>query len=273
MPLKFTCPNGHSISCHEKLSGRPAKCPQCGVKFMVPPPGQEQADPLSKDSSLRGGSGKNGGVATEKKKAPKEEQIVFLCPNGHKLNGPARMQGKPGQCPECGARFRIPSYEEDEEAAPGEEEEILTGEVVGDDVVFDATELEEIETIVRSPFEQFISPGSSPNGVGEVVDDAELVTDFVPLLPEIPGGSHALAGIFALLWQQREHGGAVEMQLKEGELLTPDFYSPELSASTHGVFATKGKDGTFSNTRGRWAGVRRVSLRKTAELPPDLFKE
>ena len=274
MPLKFTCPNGHSISCHEKLSGRPAKCPQCGVRFVVPPLGQEQADPISKDSGLRvGGGEKNGGVATAKKQAPKEEQIVFLCPNGHKLNGPARMQGKAGQCPECGARFRIPSYEDEDEPAPGEEEEILTGEVVGDDVVFDANELEEIETIERSPFEQFLSPGSSPNGVGQAVDDAELVTDFVPALPELPAGVHALAGIFSLLWKQREQGGTIEMQLKEGELLTPDFYSPDLSLATHGVFATKGKDGSFTITSVPWDAVMRVSLRKTEELPPDLFEK
>jgi hypothetical protein len=279
MPLHFTCPNGHSISCHEKLSGRPAKCPQCSVKFMVPPPGQEQADPLSKDSALRtaGGSGKNGGVATEKKKAAKEEQIVFLCPNGHKLNGPKRMQGKAGQCPECGARFRIPSYEDEEEPAPGEEEEILTGEVVGDDVVFNANELEEIETIERSPFD-FITAGASSgsgigNGAADTVDDAEMVTEFVPAIPELPAGAHALAGIFGLLWRQREHGGAVEMQLKEGELLTPDFYSPELSLATHGVFAVKGKDGTYTITSVPWDAVIRVSLRKTAELPESLFEE
>lgn len=283
MPLHFTCPNGHSISCHEKLSGRPAKCPQCGVKFMVPPAGQEQADPISKDSTLRnaGGSGKSGGVATEKKKAHKEEQVVFLCPNGHKLNGPKRMQGKAGQCPECGARFRIPSYEEEEEGAPGEEEEILTGEVVGDDVVFDANELEEIETIERSPFEEFIKTGSgsSPsgsglsNGLADAVDDAELVTDFVPALSELPEGAHALAGIFGLLWRQRQQGGTIEMQLKEGELLTPDFFSPDLSLASHGVFAVKGKDGTFTITSVPWEAVIRVSLRKTAELPPGLFEE
>ncbi len=277
MPLHFTCPNGHSISCHEKLSGRPAKCPQCSTKFMVPPPGQEQADPISQDSSLRaGGSGKNGGVATEKKKAPKEEQIVFLCPNGHKLNGPARMQGQAGQCPECGARFRIPSYDEEDDDATGEEEEILTGAAVADDVVFNAQELEEIETIERSPFEQFVSDGSSPSGGGisngsaEVVDEAELVTDFVP---ELPAGSHALSGIFAVLWQQRAQGGVIEMQLKEGELLTPDYYAPNLSLATHGVFAVKGKDGTFTITSVPWDAVIRVSLRKTAELPDGQFEE
>lgn len=245
---------------------------------MVPPAGQEQADPISKDSAIRaGGSGKNGGVATEKKKAPKEEQIVFLCPNGHKLNGPARMQGKAGQCPECGAKFRIPSYEEEEEAAPGEEEEILTGEVVADDVVFDANELEEIETITRSPFD-FLETGSSAgagssNGSVEAVDEAELVTDFVPESPELPTGTHALTSIFALLWQQRAAGGVVEMQLQGGELLTPDFFSPELSLATHGVFAIKGKDGTFNITSVPWDSVVRVSLKKTGELPAGMFNE
>ena len=34
--------------------------------------------------------------------------IVFLCPNGHKLNGPATLKGKPGKCPHCDTRFLIP---------------------------------------------------------------------------------------------------------------------------------------------------------------------
>jgi hypothetical protein len=37
-----------------------------------------------------------------------ENNIVFLCPNGHRLNGPARLQGQAGQCPHCGARFLVP---------------------------------------------------------------------------------------------------------------------------------------------------------------------
>jgi hypothetical protein len=43
--------------------------------------------------------------------SPKESQIEFLCPNGHKLHGPASLQGKPGECPECGSRFHIPTYD------------------------------------------------------------------------------------------------------------------------------------------------------------------
>jgi len=76
-----------------------------------------------------------------------------------------------------------------------------------------------------------------------------------------------------LLWQQRQFGGAIEMQLAEGELLTPDYFSPELSQSTHGVFAIRGKDGTFTITTIPWDSVLRVSLRKTEDLPPGLFEE
>jgi hypothetical protein len=42
----------------------------------------------------------------------KETQIEFLCPNGHRLHGPALLQGKPGECPECGSRFHIPTYDD-----------------------------------------------------------------------------------------------------------------------------------------------------------------
>jgi len=41
-----------------------------------------------------------------------EEIIEFLCPNGHKLSGPASLQGRPGQCPHCQSKFVIPDYSE-----------------------------------------------------------------------------------------------------------------------------------------------------------------
>ena len=31
-----------------------------------------------------------------------------MCPNGHKINTPARLAGELGQCPRCGERFHIP---------------------------------------------------------------------------------------------------------------------------------------------------------------------
>jgi hypothetical protein len=41
-----------------------------------------------------------------------QNNIAFLCPNGHRLVGPARLQGQAGQCPHCGARFLVPMMNE-----------------------------------------------------------------------------------------------------------------------------------------------------------------
>src|SRR6266700_2897485 len=51
-------------------------------------------------------------LASETLAASAEDSIVFLCPNGHKLNAPRRMQGHAGKCPHCGAKFRIPYVDE-----------------------------------------------------------------------------------------------------------------------------------------------------------------
>ncbi len=84
--MEFLCPNGHKIHCPNEQAGRAAKCPRCGVKFLIPTTtsGVPEAPP----------------------------QIEFLCPAGDRLHGPARLQGRPGECPECGSKFRIPTYDE-----------------------------------------------------------------------------------------------------------------------------------------------------------------
>ncbi len=43
------------------------------------------------------------------KASANEPRLAFVCPNGHRMNAPAHLQGKAGQCPVCGAKFVIPS--------------------------------------------------------------------------------------------------------------------------------------------------------------------
>jgi hypothetical protein len=150
--------------------------------------------------------------------------------------------------------------------------------VVEDDTVFEAGDLEEIEMVQQADFAVFDATlGEDEEGYefnyDEGANPPDLSEDFVPTLPDYVEGSHALCGIFSLLWQQRATGGVIEMQLSEGELLTPDYFSPELSKGSHGVFAMRGKDGVFTITSVAWESVLRVSLRKTPELPPGLFQE
>ena len=57
-----------------------------------------------------------------------DDAIIFLCPNGHKLSGPANLKGKPGQCPHCNAKFVIP-----EDEVPGGSESAAAGQSVNPD--------------------------------------------------------------------------------------------------------------------------------------------
>lgn len=53
-----------------------------------------------------------------------EEMISFLCPNGHQLEAPVSSAGKKGKCPECGAKFKVPSMESLEESSQSSELEL-----------------------------------------------------------------------------------------------------------------------------------------------------
>jgi len=122
--IEFLCPNGHRIRCQASQAGRAAKCPRCGVKFRVPDPAEPHVSPaVGSDSGVS-----QPEFTDSNRKLPsigptlggsKPREFEFLCPNGHRLHGSVDLQGKPGQCPECGSRFRIPSYEDvsGEEAA------------------------------------------------------------------------------------------------------------------------------------------------------------
>lgn len=66
---------------------------------------------------------------------PGADEILFLCPNGHKLRGPGSLGGKAGECPECGEQFLVPEEEVEEPAAtpqPAELGQFLRG-LAGDE--------------------------------------------------------------------------------------------------------------------------------------------
>jgi DNA-directed RNA polymerase subunit RPC12/RpoP len=114
----FLCPNGHRINWSENLAGRDAKCPRCGILLRIPSINGATAEAIPGVAPTAAATGAPAPVATARQSgAPSGEQnnMAFLCPNGHRLVGPARLQGQAGQCPHCGARFLVPMLNEMEQ--------------------------------------------------------------------------------------------------------------------------------------------------------------
>lgn len=275
MTITFLCPNGHQLSTKDERAGKPGKCPKCGTEFVVPEITDEEdytEDLPHEEAAGESGAPKTGSTATigEPKsggdgaaKTADAGMIVFLCPNGHRLNGPARLQGRPGQCPHCGAKFRIPSYEEMEQEESVEEEpedEIPVGTIVQDEAGTDQAALQGVEEISDDELE-----------VVEELEPEVFQGKVESTSPPTPG-SASLADIVARLWTHKGENDIVEFHMEQGEVLKPDLFAGALSKKTHGVFAVIEVDDTFTVTSVPWESVKRVVFRQLKDLPKGLFQ-
>lgn len=248
--IKFLCPNGHQLSAPENLAGKPGKCPKCSTAFVVPTPEDEEPDEQVEPQSVTAAAGAPPasagtiGMGSGKGKAS-AEAFVFLCPNGHKLNGPPSLKGKPGQCPHCGAKFRIPS--DDDLERP---EEMPADQTSG------------------TPSGAFAFPSLSQENQGDETYDTVEYED-APDPP--PTEFHAMSYILGRLWDRKAEGTELEIFLSEGEIVGPDLYCESLSCREYGVFANIEGDGSYAITVIPWSAVRKVGLRKMPELSPKWF--
>ncbi len=222
-----------------------------------------------------------------------DELIVFLCPNGHKLNGPARLAGKTGQCPHCGARFEIPFPEEvensdehdgladtvtedplqdyliEQRGAAGGNDEDMPLEVAH---LFDAVRAD-AENSVASRVLGRSAKGADSSGKETPAQPAfkrGQATTHVAL--KNPVEHHPLANLVARLWEEREHGGIIELHLKGGTILVPEWFEANLSRGSHGLFAAQAADGTVTMTVVPWDEVTRVVVRGVVGLPDGMFE-
>jgi hypothetical protein len=199
--------------------------------------------------------------------------IVFYCPSGHKLNAPARLQGKAGQCPHCGEKFQIPSYEEDQIEEAVEE--------VDDDDMLPASGSVQQQLAELEEIEEFPETHEELDEIQDEIVDINVEADFdeLPLADEVDGvvgpatprRDHPLGQAFAKLWDQRSEDSSVDLYLAEGELLSPDFFSPQLSQSSHAVFAERVDDGTYNVISVPWETVKKAVITKVDKLPEGLF--
>ena len=232
MVIRFVCPNGHELTASEERAGKPGKCPKCDTKFVVPAADDENSEDLA-EPDLDDLEVPDEHVGDPDDANP--DVIVFLCPNGHKLNGPSSLKGKPGKCPHCGSKFRIPD-DDDEEA---------------DDEVDAADEALELP---------------------EDIDDLPEIEPADEPLPPLAPGAHVLAQIIERLRQRL--GGETELTiyLGEDEVLTVRYFAPRLSQLDYGVFATADSEGQYTITTIPWSRVTRIEIPGVESLPSGIFE-
>jgi hypothetical protein len=188
--------------------------------------------------------------------ATKEPQIEFLCPNGHRLHGPASMQGRPGQCPECGSKFSIPSYSDDLT-----EEEEFEREITSDEAEEPAeSESREEESSVA------VDEGYSLEGDGSPQHSPAQGVAQAEALPQSWGE------LFTALWSHKSDGVVIEVCLKDREMIVPDRFTA-LPGGQQAIFAVKTKNGLYTLTAVAWESVTRVVVRGLKALPLDVFGE
>ena len=85
--IKFRCPCGKRLCATDDKSGKPVRCPRCGVAVLVPEPALPP---------------------TPKSEPPEDGKLRIPCVCGRRLRVRPDMAGKAVQCPRCGSVVNVP---------------------------------------------------------------------------------------------------------------------------------------------------------------------
>jgi hypothetical protein len=190
-------------------------------------------------------------------------QIVFHCPNGHRIMVTRSLAGKRGKCSKCGASVEIPR----EEAAT-EGEAPAASEPAG--LPVETTAL----PVAMLPPEGMASAATWPATESwDFIDDraGENSWPGEPVAGPATDSGHPTASLVARLWAERAHGGVIELHLANGSVILPEWYDAEWSRGSHGLFASQAADGTVTLTAVAWETVQKVIVRKLTAVPDDMF--
>lgn len=238
MPITFLCPQGHRLTCPDELAGKPGKCPKCGVVVRVPP-GNPPAAGADGDASRIESAGDNLTMSDLA-----ADQIIFLCPNGHRLHGPASLAGRPGQCPHCGTRFLVPSPDDEDE-----QEERSGAFVEQEEENFPLNDVViQIDTSGKG--------GSSKGGKSGFTSASS-----------VSSSTHPTAALLSQLWRYKAHGASIEIHLGDGKLIEPEQFS--LKNAHHALFASQEGNGTYTLTAVAWTSIERIVVRGLEQLPKE----
>jgi hypothetical protein len=207
---------------------------------------------------------KDAALAAPPSAEPKvvDGQIVFFCPEGHRLVVPVALAGKHGKCSKCSVPLQIPDI--------GPAPEPVAVEAGGS----------------PSPAEPVVSPEPAPeeadwtfiSGIGHPAVGSGAALDAAAWQGPAAGSmfagaeSNPMALLLARLWAERDHGGIVELHLVGGAVLLPEEFSPRWSGGTHGLFASQAADGSVTLTAVAWDSIQKIVVRQVEGLPDGMFE-
>jgi hypothetical protein len=213
------------------------------------------------------------------------EQIIFYCPNGDRIVVAAALGGKTGLCTKCRVQVSIPAIEPAPTTAEPAPADMQAG--------FPLSVPGEAPALVSDmgPLLPDAQPRGTPPAAAPPVDwdlvAGQSVAAVIPELAELdetapeepfsgpspaPGPDHhPAARLVARLWQERAHGGIIELHMAGGSVILPEFYEPNWSRGTHGLFASQAADGTVTLTAVAWETVLKIVVRQLTAVPDDMF--
>ena len=217
------------------------------------------------------------------------DKIVFFCPNGDKIVVPAKLAGKRGLCTKCKVPVVIPvvGKQATVEPSPPVEFPVAEGAPVVEPEAVDvetpaAAEPEPEPVATEAP----PAPAPSPEWTfGGEAEASHVGLDLGPSIgpaaawdgppaPDAGGGAeHPAARLVARLWVERDHhGGVVELHLSGGSVILPEWYEPNWSRGTHGLFASQAADGSVTLTAVAWDTIEKIVVRQVQGLPDGMFE-
>lgn len=216
------------------------------------------------------------------------DQLVFRCPNGHRIVVPVAQAGKRGVCSKCRTPVSIPAPDGAPAARPSaaalptpspiapHPEDLLPaigppeGLPGGTDEA-GVLSLDAPEPSAGGGHENWNFTGEQ--ALEPATDGSEAVWPVGPASLAGAGseGGSPIAQLVARLWVERQHGGIIELHLDGGSVIMPEWYDAIWSRGTHGLFASQAADGSVTLTAVAWDTVRKVVVRQLTEVPDDMF--
>ena len=207
--------------------------------------------------------------------ASASDKIGFYCPNGHRVSAPAKLAGKDGKCSKCNESFVVPRVSEP--MRPSGDSKSL--QQSAQPPALQSAEFKFLkEDLTQGAVDPEVFPNdfltqTEPPSAKSVEESSAHVTTLASTQPEafVEVISNPTALLLARLWDEREHGGVVEIHLTGGSVIAPEGFDEQWSRGTHGLFANRTADDKVTLTAVAWDSVQKIIVRQVEGLPDGMF--